>query len=181
MAALGRIAQGDHRVGVGPGDVVILANGKIAEATGVPPERIVLARGGHVVDQQDGIARTVGQVPNGDVYVDGSSAGEISEADLRDRRTLGDEGFISLFAVVDSETGALLAGPEIHARGVAEDAQVFGTIRPEIIAALEQAVAERAYRRDTHRLQQVMRRLLGRYVGRRLRRRPMILPIVIES
>ena len=249
MAALGRIAKGDHRVSVGPGDVVILAsslipgnenavfrvvnglmalgaevvhkgnakvhtsghasegellycynivrpknvmpihgevrhliaNGRIAEATGVPPERVVLATDGHVVDLKDGIARTVGAVPNGYVYVDGSSVGEISEADLRDRRILGDEGFISLFAVVSAETGALVAGPEIHARGVAEDVQVFETIRPEIVAALEQAVAEGSERRDTHQLQQVMRRVVGRYVGRRLRRRPMIIPIVIES
>ena len=249
MAALGRIANRDHRVSVGPGDVVILAsslipgnenavfrvvnglmelgaevihkgnatvhtsghasdgellycynivrpknvmpihgevrhliaNGRIAEATGVPRERVVLARDGHVVDLRDGIAETVGEVPNGYVYVDGSSVGEISETDLKDRRILGDEGFISLFAVVDSRTGALIAGPEIHARGVAEDAQVFETIRPEIIAALEQAVTEQPERRDTYQLQQVMRRVVGRYVGRRLRRRPMIIPVVVES
>ena len=159
----------------------LIANGRIAERTGVPRERVVLAKDGHVVDLKDGIARTVGEVPNGYVYVDGSSVGEISEADLKDRRILGDEGFISLFAVVNSETGALIAGPEIHARGVAEDAQVFERIRPEIVAALEQAVADQADRRDTHQLQQVMRRVIGRYVGRRLRRRPMIIPIVIES
>src|SRR5699024_6283634 len=149
--------------------------------TGVPRERVVLAKDGHVVDLKDGIARTVGEVPNGYVYVDGSSVGEISEADLKDRRILGDEGFISLFAVVNSETGALIAGPEIHARGVAEDAQVFERIRPEIVAALEQAVADQADRRDTHQLQQVMRRVIGRYVGRRLRRRPVIIPIVLAS
>ena len=249
MAALGRIANRDHRVSVGPGDVVILAsslipgnenavfrvvnglmalgtevvhkgsakvhtsghasegellycynivrprnvmpihgevrhliaNGRIAEATGVPRERVVLARDGQVVDLKDGVARVVGEIPNGYVYVDGSSVGEISEADLKDRRILGDEGFISLFAVVDSRTGALIAGPEIHARGVAEDAQVFETIRPEIIAALEQAVTEQPERRDTYQLQQVMRRVVGRYVGRRLRRRPMIIPVVVES
>ncbi|AXK44605.1 ribonuclease J [Brachybacterium saurashtrense] len=249
MAALGRIANRDHRVSVGPGDVVVLAsslipgnenavfrvvnglmalgaevvhkgsamvhtsghasagellycynivrprnvmpihgevrhllaNGRIAEATGVPRERIVLARDGHVIDLQDGIARTVGEVPNGYVYVDGSSVGEISEADLKDRRILGDEGFISLFAVVNSETGALIAGPEIHARGVAEDDAVFERIRPEIVKALEQAVADQVERRDTYQLQQVMRRVVGRYVGQRLRRRPMIIPVVVES
>src|SRR5699024_6485752 len=159
----------------------LIANGRIAEATGVPRERVVLARDGHVVDLRDGIAETVGEVPNGYVYVDGSSVGEISETALRDRRILGDEGFISLFAVVDSRTGALIAGPEIHARGVAEDAQVFETSRPEIIAALEQAVTEQPERRDTYQLQQVMRRVVGRYVGRRLRRRPMIIPVVVES
>ncbi|MGY5763844.1 ribonuclease J [Brachybacterium sp. DNPG3] len=248
MAALGRIANRDHRVSVGPGDVVILAsslipgnenavfrvvngllalgaevihkgtakvhtsghasagellycynivrprnvmpihgeirhliaNGRIAEATGVPAERVVLARDGQVVDLKDGEARVVGEIPNGYVYVDGSSVGEISEADLKDRRILGDEGFISLFAVVNSETGALIAGPEIHARGVAEDDAVFERIRPEIVKALEQAVADQSNRRDTYQLQQVMRRVIGRYASQRLRRRPMIIPVVIE-
>ncbi|GAA1286317.1 ribonuclease J [Brachybacterium alimentarium] len=249
MAALGRIAQGDHRVSVGPGDVVILAsslipgnenavfsvvnglmalgaevvhkgtakvhtsghasagellycynivrpknvmpihgevrhllaNGRLAEATGVPRERVVLAQDGHVVDLRDGVAQVVGEVPTSYVYVDGSSVGEISEADLKDRRILGDEGFISLFAVVDTATGALLAGPEIRARGVAEDAAVFEKVRPEIIKALEEAVADPANRRDAHQLQQVMRRVIGRYVSQRLRRRPMIVPLVLEA
>ncbi|MDN5686328.1 MAG: ribonuclease J [Brachybacterium sp.] len=249
MAALSRIAHRDHRVSVGPGDLVVLAsslipgnenavfrvvnglmalgaevvhkgnakvhtsghasagellycynivrprnvmpihgevrhliaNGRLAEATGVPPERIIHARDGHVVDLRDGVATVVGEVPNGYVYVDGSSVGEVSEADLKDRRILGDEGFISLFAVVDSQTGTLIAGPEIHARGVAEDDVVFEKIRPEIVKALEQAVADETDRRDTHQLQQVMRRVIGRYVSQRLRRRPMIIPIVIEA
>lgn len=248
MAALGRIANRDHRVSVGPGDIVILAsslipgnenavfriinglmalgaevihkgnalvhtsghasagellycynivrpknvmpvhgevrhliaNGKVAEATGVPPERIILAQDGYVVDLKDGVAKVVGEVPNGYVYVDGSSVGEISEADLKDRLILGDEGFISLFAVVNSETGALIAGPEIHARGVAEDDEVFEKIRPDLVAALEQAVADQSNRRDTYQLQQVMRRVIGRYVSQRLRRRPMIIPVVVE-
>ncbi|MCS6712365.1 ribonuclease J [Brachybacterium sp. EF45031] len=248
MAALGRIANRDHRVSVGPGDVVILAsslipgnenavfrvvnglmalgaevihkgnakvhtsghasagellycynivrpknvmpvhgeirhliaNGRVAQSTGIPAERIVLARDGQVVDLRDGEARVVGEIPNGYVYVDGSSVGEISEADLKDRRVLGDEGFISIFAVVNSETGALIAGPEIHARGVAEDDSVFEKLRPDIVAALEKAVADQADRRDTYQLQQVMRRVVGRYASQRLRRRPMIMPVVVE-
>jgi ribonuclease J len=74
-----------------------------------------------------------------------------------------------------------LGGPGIHARGVAEGAQVIERIRPEIITALEQALAEQGERRDPHQLQLVMLRVVGRHVGRRLRRRPMIIPLVIES
>ena len=159
----------------------LIANGRIAEDTGVPRERVILAKDGHVVDLKDGVAEVVGEVPNGYVYVDGSSVGEISEADLKDRRILGDEGFISVFAVVNSESGALIAGPEIHARGVAEDDVVFDKIRPDIVKALEHAVADQTDRRDTHQLQQVMRRVIGRYVSQRLRRRPMIIPVVVES
>src|SRR5690625_5324298 len=63
----------------------LIANGRIAEDTGVPRERVILAKDGHVVDLKDGVAEVVGEVPNGYVYVDGSSVGEISEADLKDR------------------------------------------------------------------------------------------------
>ena len=78
-------------------------------------------------------------MPCGYVYVDGSSVGEITDAELKDRRILGEEGFISIFAVVDSTTGKVLAGPHIQARGFAEDHAVFADILPEITAALEEA------------------------------------------
>lgn len=159
----------------------LVANGKIAQSSGVPEDRVVLARDGSVVDLKDGVAKVVGEIPNGYVYVDGSSVGEVSEADLKDRRILSDEGFISVFAVVNSETGALIAGPEIHARGVAEDDAVFQRIKPEIVKALEKAVADHPTKRDSQQLQQVMRRVVGRYVSQRLRRRPMIIPVVVEA
>ncbi|MGP9694996.1 ribonuclease J [Brachybacterium sp. AOP25-B2-12] len=159
----------------------LVANGKIAQSSGVPEDHVVLARDGSVIDLKDGHAKVVGEIPNGYVYVDGSSVGEVSEADLKDRRILSDEGFISVFAVVNSATGALIAGPEIHARGVAEDDAVFQRIKPEIVKALEKAVADHPTKRDAHQLQQVMRRVVGRYVSQRLRRRPMIIPVVVEA
>jgi len=113
------------------------------------------------------------------VYVDGSSVGEITDAELKDRRILGEEGFVSVFAVVDSATGKVLAGPQILARGFAEDDKVFEDIRPEVVKALEDAIAGGAT--DTHQLQQVMRRVIGRWVSNRLRRRPMIVPVVVEA
>ena len=83
------------------------------------------------------------------------------------------------FAVVDSATGKVLGGPEIHARGFAEDSAVFEGIKPDVTAALEEAV--RTGTVDAHQLQQVMRRVVGRLVSNRLRRRPMIVPIVVEA
>ncbi|MGO4453993.1 ribonuclease J [Arthrobacter sp. RAF14] len=248
MAALSRMANGDHRVQVGPGDTVILAsslipgnenavfriingllklgadvihkgnakvhvsghaaagellycynileplnampvhgetrhliaNGKIAEESGVPGDNIVLADNGTVVDLHDGLANIVGQVEVGFVYVDGSSVGEITDADLKDRRILGDEGFISIVTVINRTTGKVVSGPEIHARGVAEDDDVFDEIIPKINAALEEAVAERKDH-TTHQLQQVVRRVIGTWVNRRLRRKPMIIPVVLEA
>jgi len=157
----------------------LVANAEIAISTGVPRERVVLAEDGVVVDLVDGVARVVGAVPCGYVYVDGSSVGEITDADLKDRRILGEEGFISIVVVVDSDTGKVLAGPEFHARGFAEGDEVFEGILPQIEAALAQAVDQG--NTDSYQLQQAVRRVVGRWVGGKLRRRPMILPLVVSA
>lgn len=92
-----------------------------------------------MVDLVDGVAKVVGALPCGYVYVDGE-VGELTEADLKDRRILGEEGFISVIVVVDSGSGKVVAGPEIHARGFAEDDTVFDAVRPRIVEALAAAV-----------------------------------------
>jgi ribonuclease J len=81
--------------------------------------------------------------------------------------------------VIDSSTGKIISGPEIHARGIAEDESVFDDVRPRIVEALEDALAEGVH--DASQLQQIVRRSLGSFVGRKLRRRPMIIPIVLEA
>jgi ribonuclease J len=157
----------------------LLANGRLAIRTGVDPERVVFAENGVVVDLKDHRASVVGAVECHNVYVDGSSVGEITDSELKDRRILSEEGFVSVFAVIDSGNGRVVSGPEVHARGIAEDDSVFDAILPEIKSALEEAA--RAGNADTHQLQQVARRVLGRYVGNKLRRRPMIIPVVVEA
>ena len=157
----------------------LIANADLAVRTGVPRERVLLTDDGSVVDLEGGVAKVVGQVPCGLVYVDGSSVGSITDADLKDRRVLGDEGFVSVFVVVDAASGKVVVGPEIHARGVAEDDEVLQGVRPKIADALADAIGKGAY--DNHQLQQVVRRVMGRWAGTTLRRRPMIIPIVIET
>ncbi len=157
----------------------LIANGAIAVKTGVPAQNVILAEDGVVVDLANGQASIVGAVPCGYVYVDGSSVGRITDAELKDRRILSEEGFISLFAVVDAATGKVVAGPQIQARGFAEGDEVFDAIKPQIIAALEEAAASGTA--DNHQLQQIMRRTIGRWVSSRLRRKPMIIPVVIKA
>jgi len=157
----------------------LLANGNLAMKTGVPKNRVVFAENGVVVDLQDGKAKVVGAVEMHNVYVDGSSVGEITDAELKDRRIMSEEGFVSVFAVIDSANGKVVSGPTVHARGIAEDDSVFDAILPKIKAALEESAASGST--DNHQLQQVMRRTLGRFAGTKLRRRPMIIPIVIEA
>ena len=248
MAALSRMANGDHRISIGKGDTVILAsslipgnenavfrvinglmrlgadvvhkgnakihvsghaaagellycynilrpknampvhgetrhliaNGRLAAATGVPEQNIILADDGTVVDLREGKARVVGDVECGFVYVDGSSVGAITDTDLKDRRILSEEGFISIISVVNRSTGTIVSGPEIHARGFAEGDAVFDEIIPKISAALEEAVRSNTDH-TTYQLQQVVRRVVGTWVNRRLRRRPMIVPVVVEA
>jgi len=132
-----------------------------------------------VVDLVDGRASVVGAVACGYVYVDGSTVGEITEADLKDRRILGEEGFVSIIAVVDAHSGKIVAGPEIHARGFAEDDAVFDQVRPRVAQALHDAIADG--NTDTYALQQVVRRVVGRWVNESYRRRPMIIPVIVEA
>ena len=86
------------------------AHARLASLTGVPDGNIVIAEDGVVVDLVDGQAAIAGSVPCGYVYVDGLSVGEVTEASLKDRRILGEEGFVSVVIVVDSTTGKLVAG-----------------------------------------------------------------------
>ncbi len=246
LAALSRMANGDHRVKVGPGDTVILAsslipgnensvyrvineltrfgarvvhkgnalvhvsghaaagellycynvvkpknvmpvhgewrhmraNADLAISAGVKRAHTVVVDNGVVVDLADGKANVVGAVPVGYVYVDGQSIGDITEASLKDRRILGEEGFISVIVVIDSQTGKIVAGPDIHARGFAEDLALFEEVKSRIERALAGAVAGGI--NGTHQLSQVVRKTVGSWVGEEHRRRPMIVPVVIE-
>lgn len=157
----------------------LVANARLAMDTGVPERNTILAEDGTVVDLRDGVARVVGQLDLGFVYVDGSSVGEITDADLKDRRILGEEGFISIIVVVEAATGRIVTGPEIHARGFAEDDAVFDDVKPKVAAALAEAAQNGV--RDSHALSQVVRRTVGRWVNTSYRRRPMIVPLVIEA
>jgi ribonuclease J len=157
----------------------LLANAALARRTGVADQNVVIAEDGVVVDLVDGQATVAGKVNCGYVFVDGSSVGDITESDLKDRRILGEEGFISVIVVVDSVTGKVAGGPEIHARGFAEDDSTFDEIKQPIIDALDRVVAEGVD--DSYQLQQTVRRVVGRWVNQTHRRRPMIIPVGIEA
>jgi ribonuclease J len=157
----------------------LIANGKLAEQTGVPSERVLITEDGWVIDLADGIAEVVGAVECGLLYVDGKTVGKITEEDLQDRRVLSTEGFISIFCVIDKATGRVIVGPEIRARAFAEEDHVFDAVKPLIERALAEAAGEGV--RDTYALQQVIRRTIGTWVNKAHRRRPMIIPVVIEG
>ena len=154
------------------------ANAELAIKTGVPSSKTLVVENGITIDMADGYADISGSVPVGFVYVDGQSIGEITEDSLKDRRILGEEGFISVIVVVDSQSGKIVAGPDIHARGFTEDAALFNEVTGMIEKAMAHAVASGI--NGTHQLQQVVRKTVGSWVGDKHRRKPMIVPVVIE-
>ncbi len=155
------------------------ANADLAIKTGVPESRVMLAGDGIVVDLINGKANIVGAVPCGYVYVEGSTVGEVSESLLKDRRVLGEDGFLSIVAAIDFAERKVIAGPQIHARGFSKEESVFEEILPKIKLTLEAALADGVT--DTHQLGQMVRRVAGKWVGEKHRRRPMIVPLIISN
>lgn len=154
------------------------ANAELAIQSGVPRKNTFIAENGIVIDLVNHEAVIAGAVPVGFVYVDGQSIGDITEDSLKDRRILGEEGFISVIVVIDSQSGKIVAGPDIHARGFNEDEALFDEVRGDIEKALARSVADG--NNGTQQLAQVVRRTIGSWVGQKHRRRPMIVPVVIE-
>ncbi|MEU8764544.1 ribonuclease J [Streptomyces sp. NPDC048659] len=154
------------------------ANAELGAMTGVPKDHIVIAEDGVVVDLVDGRARITGKVQAGYVYVDGLSVGDVTESSLKDRRILGEEGIISVFVVVDSTTGKIVSGPNIHARGSGIEDAAFDAVLPKVGQALNKSAQDGVM--EPHQLQQLIRRTVGKWVSDTYRRRPMILPVVVE-
>ncbi|MEU2510063.1 ribonuclease J [Streptomyces sp. NPDC007863] len=154
------------------------ANAELGAMTGIPKDHIVIAEDGVVVDLVDGRARITGKVQAGYVYVDGLSVGDVTESSLKDRRILGEEGIISVFLVVDSSTGKITGGPHVHARGSGIEDSAFDAVLPKIEQALNKSAQDGVV--EPHQLQQLIRRIVGKWVSDTYRRRPMILPVVVE-
>ncbi|WP_319458954.1 ribonuclease J [Micromonospora sp. RTP1Z1] len=154
------------------------AHARLGIESGVAADRVVICEDGDVVDLVEGRASLVGHVKSRYVYVDGLAVGDVSESLLTERRMLGDGGFIATTVVVDSVTGKVVAGPTVSAKGFSEDPEAFNPVIPLITEALNRAAADGIT--DPHQLQQIVRRTVGRWVNDAYRRRPMIVPTVVE-
>ncbi|CAM3057377.1 ribonuclease J [Skermania piniformis] len=153
------------------------ANAALAIATGVPPDRVMLAEDGVVVDLVDGVTQIVGRVPVGHVYVDGLSVGDVGDSTLSDRLVLGEGGFIAITVAIDSSTGRAVSPPEVNGRGFSDDPDALAEAAKLVDAELARLYAEGVT--DTHRIAQAVRRVVGRWVSEKYRRRPMIVPTVL--
>lgn len=153
------------------------AQAKLAAASGVPDERIVLAPNGYVVDIEDGKARIAGHIDVGMVYVDGKAVGDVGETTLSDRLILGEGGFISITVAIDAYSGRAVAAPTISGRGFSDDPAALDAVVHLVEVELAQTEADSIT--EPHRIAQVVRRAVGRWVDQTYRRRPMIVPTVI--
>ncbi|MEO7126101.1 MAG: ribonuclease J [Nakamurella sp.] len=153
------------------------AQAKLAIATGVPADRVVLAPNGTVVDLENRRARIVGHIDVGMVYVDGNAVGDVGENTLSDRLVLGEDGFVAITVVIDAVTGRAVAAPTVSGRGFSDDPTALDGMVPLIEAELASAEADGVT--DTHRIAQTVRRVAGRWVSNTYRRRPMIVPTVV--
>ncbi|WNV92104.1 ribonuclease J [Umezawaea sp. Da 62-37] len=155
------------------------ANAELAIKTGVHRDRVPIAANGHVIDLHEGRANIVGKVEIHNVYVDGQTVGGVTEDSLAQRRTLGEEGVITVVALVDLDTRQLAEPPDFIAHGFEHDASTF---RPAT-AAIEKALANAAGRdvTDIAKLEQVIAREVQNWAYRSHRRRPVVIPVVIEA
>jgi ribonuclease J len=155
------------------------ANAQVAASVGIAMDHVLIADDGVTIDLVDGKAWISGYIPVGHVYVDGASVGDVTESSLKDRRVLGEEGFISVFAAVDFVSGTVVAGPEVHARGLGLHDRSWEPVQLQVRRDLEKALGDGI--EDTHELAQRIRRIVGKWVNAEHRRKPMIVPVVIEA
>lgn len=159
----------------------MVANAQLGVLMGVAPDRVLLCEDGDVLELTDDGLEPVGRVPAGYLYVDGI-VGDVGQGVLRDRRVLAEEGVVVVVVTVDSQTGKVLVGPEIITRGwvYAPEAEDLLDEACDVVAAsVERALAEGV--RDVEALERDVRRAAGRFVNERTRRRPMIVPVVMEA
>jgi ribonuclease J len=153
----------------------------LAEESGIPADHIIVCEDGDAVTlDEKGLTVERDAVPAGYVYVDGI-VGDISHGVLRDRRMLAEEGFVAVIVTIDKRTGEIVTGPEIITRGwvhATEAEDLLEEAKQVVRAALEAAAKEGAT--DFETMRRHTRRAVGRFISDRTKRRPAVIPVVLE-
>jgi ribonuclease J len=157
---------------------MLAAHAKLAREAGVPEDRIILADNGSVVELARGGARLVDQVDVGVTFVDGLRVGDVKDVALRDRRRLADDGVLIVVTTLASSDGGEIAPPELIARGFAESDELLAELRTEADRVVRELATQHVT--EIKLLQEHIHDAIGQVVYDRTRRRPMVLPVVIE-
>jgi ribonuclease J len=172
---------------IGPSNVLpvhgesrhLRANADLAISTGVDPARVIIAEDGTVIDLHDGLATAVGKISVDLVYVDAQIVGGVTEQSLTERRTLGEEGVLTVVVIVDPATGRLVEEPDYIGRGFVHEASIFTPLSPLIAAALERESARSMA--TTVRIEHAVIREVAKWARRTHRRQPLVIPVVVDA
>jgi ribonuclease J len=159
----------------------MVANAKLGELMGVHADRVIQCEDGDVLELTSNGLEPAGRVPAGYLYVDGI-VGDVGNGVLRDRRKLAEEGVVVVVSTVDMQTGKVLVQPEIITRGwvyAPEAEDLLDEACDTVARALEKALADGV--RDVEQLERDARKAAGKFVSDRTKRRPMIVPVVMEA
>lgn len=165
--------HGEHRM--------LLKHAELAEATGVPKDNIIIGEIGLPVEFTAKGMRIRERVPSGQVFVDGLGVGDVGNIVLRDRRQLSTDGILIVVVTMNKHTSKILAGPDVVSRGfvyVRESEELMDEARQKAKEAIEGCLSQK--NTDWGALKSAVRDQLNRYVWEKTKRRPMILPIIME-
>jgi ribonuclease J len=155
------------------------ANADIAIRTGVDPQRVLIAQDGSVIDLVDGRPRITGTVPAGLVYVDAMTVGGTTEETLHVRRTLAEEGVVTIVCIIDPDTGRLTEDPDYLAHGFPPEVMDFSAATPAIQTALTKAAKDGI--EDLDQIEDLVRRAASNWAHRTHRRSPLIIPVIVDA
>ncbi|WP_313096406.1 ribonuclease J [Corynebacterium variabile] len=154
------------------------ANRELAISTGVNPDNTVLAQNGVVVDLVNGHAKVVGQVPVGNLYVDGVTMGDVGAEEIEDRTQMSEGGLISVTVVIDNRSGRPLEDPQVVAKGFSEGSK---EMMKQVAEVVDNAMLDLAGQgeNDPYRMAQTLRRKVAKFVKDKWKREPMIIPTIV--
>ncbi|THF78430.1 ribonuclease J [Cohnella fermenti] len=160
---------------------MLRSHGLLAESVGIEKENIFLVDNGDTVEIQNGVARKAGKIPSGNVLIDGLGVGDVGNIVLRDRKLLSQDGILVVVVTLSKQDGAIMSGPDIISRGfvyVRESEGLLEEANRIVTGTLQKLMSENV--NEWASLKTNVKDSLGRFLFEQTRRRPMILPIIME-
>jgi ribonuclease J len=157
------------------------AQAKIAQELGIPKDQIFMLQSGDVLEMDDEKAKVTGKVPVGSILVDGLGVGDVGNVVLRDRQHLAEDGILIVVLALESHSDQLISGPDIVSRGfvyVKESDELLDEARALVEEAVQKCLDKG--QTDWGKLKSTIKDVLGDFVWKKTKRRPMILPIIME-
>ena len=158
----------------------LYANKEIGEFMGIPSSNIFVSELGRVLEIDKKSAKFNGEIPSGKVLVDGSGVGDIGSVVLRDRRHLAEDGLVVVVATVD-DYGEIVSGPDIVSRGfvyVKESEELMNRVRELAVESIKRVMNKKV--RDWAAIKGIIRDDLAKFIFKETKRKPMILPVIMD-